>query len=235
MHRQGKRYYLEYETSTPAAQTAEPALVAANEAAGASPDGDLFDPFLEDFEPELKERVQRQLDQEAALDSMPEITDESALERLLDVPVQQQPQPKAQPILPDALEQELHCLTRTPYAPWCEHCVAAKAREDKHIRKDSEQKAASTRRVVQGDYCFYSRNGERVATTDPEGNVDEHSKLCTVLCAVELESQTPFVCYVPRKGTDKYVIWMLVQFVKRLRHKVVFQVDQENPIIAVFL
>ena len=50
MVRTGKRYYLEYETDTLAAQTAEPGLVAANEAAGASPEGDLFDPFLgEDF------------------------------------------------------------------------------------------------------------------------------------------------------------------------------------------
>jgi len=98
MVRTGKRYYLHYDTDTPAAKTAEPGLVAANEAAGASSqerDDVLFDPFLgEDFEPELKERVQRQLDQEAELDAMPEITDESALERLLEVPAQQ-PQPKA--------------------------------------------------------------------------------------------------------------------------------------------
>ena len=51
---------------------------------------------------------------------------------------------------------------------------------------------------------------------------------------VDVETGYPYSIYVPRKGTDKYVISVIVQFVKRLRHKVVFQTDQEHPIHAVF-
>ena len=88
--------------------------------------------------------------------------------------------------------------------------------------------------MIQGDYLFFSRDGKRVSS-GPEGQpAEEHSRLCTILCAVECETGSPFVCYVPRKGTDKYVVSMLVQFVRRLRVGVTFQVDQENPIKAVF-
>lgn len=41
-----------------------------------------------------------------------------------------------QPKLPSWPEQELHFVTHWPYAPWCQACVASRAKEDK--RKASQ-------------------------------------------------------------------------------------------------
>lgn len=58
--------------------------------------------------------------------------------------------PLAQP--PNELEQQKHFLTRTPYAQWCEHCVAFRARQDRHPRDDSSKMDSTP--TISFDYCY---------------------------------------------------------------------------------
>ena len=45
------------------------------------------------------------------------------------------PQRLAEP--PDEQTRLKHMLTHLPYAEWCEHCVAHRARQDRHVRDGS--------------------------------------------------------------------------------------------------
>ena len=69
------------------------------------------------------------------------------------VPFQQQPTSK-----PSEEEVEMHNLTRLPFQPWCEHCVATRAREDPH--KQAVTKATSSddssKPWLSFDFCFTS-------------------------------------------------------------------------------
>ena len=43
-----------------------------------------------------------------------------------------------QPRLPSLKEQEIHFVTHNPYAPWCQACVASRAKEDKYETQDAK-------------------------------------------------------------------------------------------------
>ena len=49
-------------------------------------------------------------------------------------------------------EVERHCLTHVPYGPWCEHCVARRARPDRHERSDSPKESSIP--TVSFGFCF---------------------------------------------------------------------------------
>ena len=51
---------------------------------------------------------------------------------------QRRPVTLGQPKLPSLAEQELHFVTHWPYAPWCQACVACRAKED-HYKNVSEK------------------------------------------------------------------------------------------------
>ena len=53
---------------------------------------------------------------------------------------QQERKPLAlgQPRLSSLKEQETHFVTHLPYAPWCQACVATRAKEDKHEMRDDK-------------------------------------------------------------------------------------------------
>ena len=63
-------------------------------------------------------------------------------------------EPRMQPVAqrPGDAEVERHCLTHVPYAPWCEHCVARRARPDRHERSDLPK--GSSIPTVSFDFCF---------------------------------------------------------------------------------
>ena len=59
------------------------------------------------------------------------------------------------PRLPTKMERQLHELSHWPYAPWCDHCVAARAKGDPHRAAGSDrQEGHSEFPVVSLDYCF---------------------------------------------------------------------------------
>lgn len=71
---------------------------------------------------------------------------------------QRKPMTLGQPKLPTMKEQETHFVTHIPYAPWCQACVASRAKEDKHEARD--EKVDMGRNVIKlvtlsplGDSC----------------------------------------------------------------------------------
>ena len=63
-------------------------------------------------------------------------------------------EPRMQPVAQRSgdAEVERHCLTHVPYAPWCEHCVARRARPDRHERSDLPKESSIP--TVSFDFCF---------------------------------------------------------------------------------
>ena len=226
LEREGKRYYLNYELSDAPTTSADTSakLVAPNaveEGEGVEDEGDkMFEDFShEQFEPALLEKVQIQLEKENEI----EVNDDMMLEQCIHLKSNSEVNAKPQPAQPTPEQVALHNYLHIDYEDWCEHCVAAKAREDAHERASAEVQADRSRRVIQGDYAFFARDGKRVESEDLT-----HSPLATSLNVLETETQYPLSIYVPRKGTDKYAISVLVNFVKRLRHQVTFQTDRQR-------
>ena len=60
---------------------------------------------------------------------------------------QESREPRGQNLIPGAgpEEQERHCLTHTPYAPWCEACLVHRGRPDRHQRTSASTSATRRR------------------------------------------------------------------------------------------
>ena len=91
---------------------------------------------------------------------------------------EQQPSVLPQPVQPTDEERAVHEMLHLGIPPWCERCVASKAKEDPHSLQSAEAKISDTP-VIQLDYCFYSRLGERV---------EQESRLVTCMSAKSASS-----------------------------------------------
>ena len=133
-----------------------------------------------------------------------------------------EPQSLPQPPTPTDEARQLHELTHADFAPWCQHCVAGKAPEDKHVRTNKHEDAQIP--VIQIDYQFFSRDGELV---------EEESRSATVLTGVDTSSGFPVMIFARQKGVDAYVLKALMVWITRLGYnKVLLQHDPEEPLRA---
>ena len=132
------------------------------------------------------------------------------------------PQPLPEPEIPTDEQRAKHELTHADFAAWCPHCVAGKAPEDKHARKDKHEDQEVP--VIQLDYQFFSRDGQLV---------EEESRAATVLTGTDTSSGYPFMIFAPRKGVDTYVVKVLMVWINRLGYKkVILQHDPEEALRA---
>ena len=58
------------------------------------------------------------------------------------------------PMEPTAQERQLHNLTHLPYRTWCQECVTAKGKLEKHMRQPTKQP------VIQMDFGFLGLEGD---------------------------------------------------------------------------
>ena len=105
-----------------------------------------------------------------------------------------------QPRLPSLKEQETHFVTHLPYAPWCQACVATRAKEDKHELRDD--KPDQGKNVIQMDF-FYTYTGEEKRMDEaPVDKVTERAdQYGTCLVMVSSETKAVHLVPVPSKGT----------------------------------
>ena len=103
-----------------------------------------------------------------------------ARQQLVDATVRV-PNEQASVTLPSEEEQRKHCLTHTPFASWCSHCVAFRAKADRHESRHDDARVNS---VLAFDFCYTSRE---------EGS----EKLC---CLVASDSQTKWIQAGPVKS-----------------------------------
>ncbi|CAL1170450.1 unnamed protein product, partial [Cladocopium goreaui] len=133
-----------------------------------------------------------------------------------------EPQSLPQPPTPTDEARQLHELTHADFASWCQHCVAGKAPEDKHVRTNKHEDAQIP--VIQIDYQFFSRDGELV---------EEESRSATVLTGVDTSSGFPVMIFARQKGVDAYVLKAFMVWIKRVGYnKVLLQHDPEEPLRA---
>ena len=117
------------------------------------------------------------------------------------------PQPAGLP-MPDAPSDEQHSrhnLTHADFASWCPHCVAGKAADSQHKRKNKHEDPQIP--VLQVDDLFFGRDGQLV---------EEESKKATVLTGTDLSSGWPMMAFVPHNGVEAYTVRALTSWVRRL-------------------
>ena len=74
---------------------------------------------------------------------------------------------------PTSDERRHHGLTHLPYQPWCNICVRARGRENRHVSRSQNQPGTP---VIQCDYCFLK--------------TEEDVPMVTVLVAIDTVQQT---------------------------------------------
>ena len=128
--------------------------------------------------------------------------------------------PKMQPAANRLSEEEVnkHNLTHTPYHGWCEHCIAHRARPDRHERADDARTGKTP--AISFDLCYTKAFGEG------ELEADGISSPWIVMA----DSQTGYVggCPMKRKGEIKLATWEIKSFTQNIgHHEVCFLTDNE--------
>ena len=85
--------------------------------------------------------------------------------------------------------QDMHKLTHTPYQPWCESCVAHRARADRHPHDFSSKEGACP--TISFDY-FYTKVGE--SSQEPDA----------LIALVLVDSKTGFFGCVPMNSKAQF-------------------------------
>ena len=119
---------------------------------------------------------------------------------------------------PSEKEVELHCLTHTPYQGWCEHCVAHRARPDRHERNDLSKESSIP--TISFDFCYTKALG------DGEAERDVNAAMWMVMA----DSHSGYLgcCPLKGKGQIKLAIHELMSFTQSLGYTTVrFSSDNE--------
>ena len=111
------------------------------------------------------------------------------------------------PSPPSRQEMLEHNISHMPFRSWCPHCVAGKAKANKHIHSGGLE--ASETPVVSMDYMFMgdrSPSGdedklEDEASEEFETNDKEETK-ANILVVKDVKSRVCAAIPVPRKGID---------------------------------
>ena len=99
------------------------------------------------------------------------------------------PKPRA----PSKEEQERHAVSHLPYAPWCESCIAGRARNGPHQKAGDEVKAEEEVPVIQLDYAY--------GYTDSRGkSVQEVHENQFGITLVAVDSQVGWITALPVVG-----------------------------------
>ena len=138
-----------------------------------------------------------------------------------------EPQALAQPVGPTEAERDSHRLTHLPFQPWCEECVSGKAKSDQRRRDQSTAKEGVG--VIQMDYFFLS--------PDKEEEVEDESRLVTILCMTDTVTGWPLALQLPNKSREvaqsRYCLQNVDLYLKNLGYeKIILQQDGEPSIRA---
>lgn len=105
------------------------------------------------------------------------------------------------PAAPSPEERREHELTHAKFAPWCQFCLAGRARGTLHHKKTTIDEACEI------DYTYYSHQGFNYSKEERPG---------AACVATMVHRQSGAVCasVVLRKGVWPYMVELLVQFVR---------------------
>ena len=138
---------------------------------------------------------------------------------------------------PSAREVEEHNATHVPFRNWCPFCVAGKAKEEPHHRRDSDR--VDDLHVVSMDYVYMEDKSGVIATEDEgEAAEDEDEEVkqkgMPILVVCDRESKYVTSTVVPRKGPHPYAIKSLGRDIRDILgyQRLVVKDDQEPAILA---
>ena len=122
---------------------------------------------------------------------------------------------------PSEKEVELH----TPYQGWCEHCVAHRARPDRHERNDFPRGAASP--PISFDFCYTKALG------DGEAERDVNAAMWMVVA----DSHSGYLgcCPLKGKGQIKLATHELMAFTQSLGYTTVCFSSDNQPTTRMIL
>ena len=125
---------------------------------------------------------------------------------------------------PTEEQVKTHELTHANYELWCEHCVAGRGQEAKHLKVKADTQPPDTL-VVQMDYLFIAADGSQTA---------QGRESVTVLVCVDDRGAVE-ACVSTKKGPqDTYAIKVMAKFLDGLgAKKIILQTDGENAIQSV--
>ena len=98
--------------------------------------------------------------------------------------------PVPTPKLPSRHEQELHQLTHIPHQPWCQTCIATRAKEDARRETDSSDREDRGRSIISFDFGYTYTRG-----------IEEEKQLGTALYVAESETKAVLCIPVAAKGS----------------------------------
>jgi hypothetical protein len=121
---------------------------------------------------------------------------------------QREPRPQKLAEPPDEETQQKHMLTHSPFAEWCQHCVAHRSRQDRHVR-DGSVKAGGIP-TVSFDFAYTKAVG-------PGGDVQNTD---TVIALIMVDSSTNYNRYFPFQGKNDFAVMVreILQFTQVLGH-----------------
>ena len=144
---------------------------------------------------------------------------------------QRRPISLGQPKLPSVEEQELHFVTHQPYAPWCQACIASRAKEDPY--KSTENKEDIGKSVIQIDFCYtYTGDEDRLDRKTSDKVEERQDQFGTCLIATASDTKAIHAVPVPSKGTAslKTITEEIIRFTleNASRDSCVLQADSER-------
>ena len=119
---------------------------------------------------------------------------------------------------PTCNERRHHGLTHLPYQPWCNVCVRARGRENRHVSRSQNQPGTP---VIQCDYCFLT--------------TEEDAPMVTDLVAIDtVYKQMVAIPLEMKRNRDPFASRSLAAFARYIGHpKVIIQGDSELALMAV--
>ena len=137
---------------------------------------------------------------------------------------QRQPVPQKLAEPPNEKEQMKHMLTHLPYADWCSHCIAHRARPDRHLRDGAVKSSGIP--TVSFDFAYTKAvvAGGDVQSTE------------TVAALMLVDSSTNYVGCVPiaKKNDFDIMVREILQFTQVLGHaECNYLCDNEPAILQV--
>eukprot|EP00971_Amphidinium_carterae_P296040 5880315-Amphidinium_carterae.1 len=121
------------------------------------------------------------------------------------------------PESPTEMAKELHRLTHTPTAAWCEHCMQGKAKAGPHGQMHPTVESERRAPTVQLDYMFMS------------GIDEEDEKLMPCLTGLDEQTSHPLCVFLPSKTITFYVVEVVIDFLERLGHQRVMLFSDGEP------
>ena len=121
--------------------------------------------------------------------------------------------------LPSEQEQMSHRLTHLPYQPWCESCVAFRARMDRRQRDDSARRSGTP--TISFGLAF--------TKAVPQGEDPQCSR--TLMALIMVCSQTGYIgcCPIKQKNSFTMMTRELIAFTSLLGHSEVVYVCDDEP------